>query len=516
MTFEQWLAANGYDVEAINKPESAKQRKHLEAAWKAETAPAPKPPEEKPAEASAGTFDEKMAAIEAEAARVEAIRDMTAKAAATATHDPAKIKRLRDIGEAAVRDPKCTVQTFQLTMLREERSIGPMVLTPAAPQATEDILEAAFCTSLRLPDVEKRYKPETLEAAHKQYRRGIGLQELLLVAAERNGGYRGSARDLPSVIRHAKQGLDNMQAGAWGPSTISVPTILANIANKFLFVGFNAVDQTWRRCSATRSVSDYKQISTVGLTGDLQYKELPPSGEIKHGTLGETVYNNQATIFARMLGLDERDLKNDDAGALASASTRLGRGAALALNDRFWSVFLNNSSFFSSGNSNVITGASSVLSGGTGLGALNLADAQFRTLTDPDGKPMAVTPKILLVPTALRVSALTLMGSTLTIGTTTANAPLPATNPWASAFTVVSSPYMQNSTYTGYSTTAWYLLADPNEMPVIEVVFVDGVDTPQIESEAADFNMQGMQMKGILRFGVALQEFRGGVRAAGA
>jgi hypothetical protein len=79
----------------------------------------------------------------------------------------------------------------------------------------------------------------------------------------------------------------------------------------------------------------------------------------------------------------------------------------------------------------------------------------------------------------------------------------------------VSSPYMSNSTYTGYSTAAWYLLADPNEMPVIEVVFVDGVDTPQIESDDADFNMQGMQMKGTYRFGVALQEPRGGVRSAG-
>jgi hypothetical protein len=98
-------------------------------------------------------------------------------------------------------------------------------------------------------------------------------------------------------------------------------------------------------------VSDFKQISTYGLTGDLQYKELPPGGEIKHGTLGETSYTNQATIFARMLGLDERDIRNDDLGALSGASSRLGRGAALALNDRFWSVFLNNSTFFSSGNS---------------------------------------------------------------------------------------------------------------------------------------------------------------------
>jgi hypothetical protein len=449
-TFEAWATENGYDVTKLTPA----NRKHLEAAWKAETAPPPVlvKPVTQPASADGDdSFDKKMAAIEAESARIKVIQDMTAKAAAASTYDAAKVKRIREIGDAAAKDPKCTVQTFQLTMLREERAIGPMVLTPTAPQATEDVMEAALCVSLRLPDVEKRFKAETLEVAHKQYRRGIGLIELIQVAAERNGGYRGSARDLPAMIRHAK--VDDMQAGAWGPSTINVPTILSNVANKFLFVGFNAVDQTWRQIAATRSVPDYKQTTTVGLTGDLQYKELPPGGEIKHGTLGETAYNNQATIFARMLGIDERDLRNDDAGALSGASNRLGRGAALALNDRFWSVFLNNSSFFSSGNANVITGGTSVLSGGTGVTALGLIDAKFKLQTDPDGKPLAVMPKILLVPSALGPAATTLMTSELMIGTTTANAPLPGNNIWRNRYRIVESPYLQNSTYTGYSAT---------------------------------------------------------------
>jgi hypothetical protein len=219
--FETWLAENGYDVEAVNA--NAKQKKHLEAAWRTETAP---PPEvtDKPKEKAGdgGSFDEQMEAIEKESKRIQAIQELTAKAATGATRDPDKVKRIREIGEAAVKDSKCDINSFRLTMLREERNVGPMVLTPTAPQVNGDILEAAICVSQRLPGVEKIYPAQTLEAAHKQFKRGIGLNELLLMAAERNGGYRGSARDMPAIIRHAKY-TDDMHAGAWGPSTINTP-----------------------------------------------------------------------------------------------------------------------------------------------------------------------------------------------------------------------------------------------------------------------------------------------------
>ena len=40
MNFDQWLAGHGYDAAALNAPEQATQRKHLEFAWTAETQPA--------------------------------------------------------------------------------------------------------------------------------------------------------------------------------------------------------------------------------------------------------------------------------------------------------------------------------------------------------------------------------------------------------------------------------------------------------------------------------------------
>jgi hypothetical protein len=50
---------------------------------------------------------------------------------------------------------------------------------------------------------------------------------------------------------------------------------------------------------------------------------------------------------------------------------------------------------------------------------------------------------------------------------------------------------------------------------VIEVAFLNGQESPTIETAEADFNVLGVQMRGYHDFGVALQDPRGGVKAKG-
>jgi len=98
---------------------------------------------------------------------------------------------------------------------------------------------------------------------------------------------------------------------------------------------------------------------------------------------------------------------------------------------------------------------------------------------------------------------------------TTANTKFPIANPHQGKFRVEVSRYLANSHYTGSSSKAWYLLADANDLPVIEVAFLNGQESPTIETAEADFNVLGVQMRGYHDFGVALQDLRGGVRMKG-
>jgi hypothetical protein len=99
---------------------------------------------------------------------------------------------------------------------------------------------------------------------------------------------------------------------------------------------------------------------------------------------------------------------------------------------------------------------------------------------------------------------------------TTASTKYPTANPHAGKFRTLYSAYLSNSTLTGNSSTAWYLLANPADVPLIEVAFLNGRDVPTVETAEADFSVLGVQMRGYFDFGVALQDWRGGVKMAGA
>ncbi|MGH8623446.1 MAG: Mu-like prophage major head subunit gpT family protein, partial [Burkholderiales bacterium] len=331
-----------------------------------------------------------------------------------------------------------------------------------------------------------------------------------LMAAHRNG-YRGYSlrANLKEVLRTAV--MPDVRAGAAGPSTYSIPNILSNVANKFALEGFYGVDNAWSSIASRRSVSDFKQITSLRPTGNLAYLRLAPGGEIEHGEVGERAYTNQAHTYARMIGISREDWINDDTGALGGTSREMGIGAADAVNNQFWTIFLNNAAFFAAGNNNVSAGV-------LNLANLAAADSVFRLQTKPNGRPLGLIPTTLLVPTALRITALNMMNQTTVVATNTAQTTVlsPAGNVLAGAFNVVSSPFMSNAAFTGNSAVAYYILAAPGQLSVIEGVFLNGVETPTVETADFDWNTLGTSMRGYIDFGFALMEFRGGVRSTGA
>jgi hypothetical protein len=522
--FKQWLLANGYDPEALAKPENAKQLKHLEAAWKAETTPAnptsaPFVPTPQPTPTSNAdtSFDEKMKAIEDENERQSTIRELTIRAVESNVGNTDKCKQLRSLGEAAIADKKVTLGEFKLQLIRASNMLGPMVTAPKPVEVTADVIEAAVCATHRLANLEKRYDEKTLDAAHRRFGRGITLGDLLVMAAQQNG-YRGhfSKGNLEAICRYAfrrPQHDGEMYAGS-PLSTISIPGILSNVANKFLAAQFLYTEQSWRRVAKIATATDFKEMSTYRLTGNNKFKKVPPGGEIKHGTLSELKYTNQVDTWGIMLGLDRRDFINDDMGALTGTSGEIGRGAGDALNEVVWTEWLDDATFFPTdkSNANYDDGAvDSLLS----LAGLENADAIFGLQTKPDGTPLGAMPVILLVPRTLRARGRNLMANE---STAAAQATVLETvkNPWAGMFEVVDSVYLQSSAIPGSSATAWYLLADPNNIAAIEIAFLFGKDSPTVEFQEFDFDRLGLSTRAYMDFGCKKQEFRAGVKMKGA
>lgn len=356
------------------------------------------------------------------------------------------------------------------------------------------ILECALAQAGNLKNIEKHFGELLLDAAHKQYKSRIGLKEFLLEAAFANG-YRGSY--------NVKANLREILKAVF--STIDIPTVLSNNANKYMMEGFNAVDDSWREFTAVGRVDDFKEMTGFRGVGAFRFEILPPTGQIKHATLTEATYGNKADTFAKTVGIPRTVIINDDMGYLTSVPRQLGRGGALAVVHEVYTEFLDNSTFFVAGNNNVTTGALSIASVNTALTA-------FRTLKDENGDYVMARPAILLVPTQLEETANQLYVDTNRGGGNTGDF---ETNPHKGKYTPVVSPYLSDSRFTGNSSTAWYLLADPNDVPVIEIVFLDGVETPTVDTAEVDFDQLGIQMRGYFDFGVRKQEPRGGVRSTG-
>jgi hypothetical protein len=515
--FTDFATANGFDPATLTESQKAT----LQKAWRADNNP---PPDKPPVKAVAGDdFDlgaESTESIEAKAERVAGIMGMAraamSKFASVGNVD--KVKQIRAMAEAATADAGVSVKDFQLELLRAGRVDAPNPYSRPDSEVSAKVVEAAVCRRSNLPDIEKHFDARTLEASETHFRNGLSLVGLLHNAAARNG-WRGmpdvhSKDFLRAAFGQANGGAAefDLRAGTTGPSTYSLPNILGAVANKYLRAGYMGVDPVWSQLAAKRSVNNFQTVTGLSVNGATIYRTLAPSGEIKHATLTETTYTNRAATYAIMIGISRESLINDDAGALTDMSRHIGRGAALKINDLFWTAFLNNSSFFTSGNANVSTGGGSALGTADGA-AINAAEQKFIAQTGADGYPIAVMPKFMLVPPTLANTAARWMGSqTITQGGTSG---LGATNIYAGRYTVLSSPYMESSAYTGNSTAAWYLLADPMDVPVIEGVALNGRWEPTVDSAEADFNQLGMALRGFIDVGFSLYEYRGGVRSAG-
>lgn len=518
MKFEDWLKSLGFTdaaaVPATQLPALQEAFKTFEAKTAAAGASAPPKAEAKSATAllEEDQLEDPVVAqrkrLAADLKEVDKIRTVCA----TYGHPKIKVMDAMVSLEAHALENAWNEDKVHLEALKASRPAGPAIHSRGPAEFTSENLEAAVCKSLRMQGFEKQFKEPTLEAADKICKLGIGLQWLVLQAARANGYFEPIGRftngNLRGVLRAAFPAYEGSSA-----STLSLPGIFANVMNKSILESWSAVEQTWRGISAVRSVSDFRPVKGYRLTGAMEYEKIGPNGEIKHGALGEMDYTNQAETYAKMFALTRTDLINDDLGALTRVPARLGRGAALKLNDVFWAEYLNNSAFFTTGNKNYYAHATLSLLDTSGL---EKANTLFRDQTDPDGKPMAINPAILLVPNALEFTASRMMQSTTILQDGNGSAVSYGTaNVFAGRFRILQSSYLSNSKYTGYSSKAWYLLANPADFPTIEVVFLNGLETPTIETAEADFDTLGVQIRGYHDFGVAKQEYRGGVKMKG-
>lgn len=379
-----------------------------------------------------------------------------------------------------------------------------------APENQHQVLEAALCIARNLTnngrkpgvvEIDKQYPDMILQAAHSQFRGQIGLQQLIMIAAAQGGmpmsaGDRITTGNIRQVLAYACP--QKIEAAF---STLSLPGILGNVANKEILQGYMEEDNTWSEIAQKKSASNFLTITSYRMLDDMAYEKLGPGGTIKHGKLGEESFTRSIDTYAKMFSITRQDIINDDMGAFDDLRSRIGMGAAMKLNDLFWTTFLGNlATIFTSGRTNYISGSTTNLgTDGVGLGLGQKAWRQRTTSSTDGSKRLSGTAKFLLVPPELEAIADALYGAR-NIGAVKVS----DVNTFANKYTPIVANQLSDSSITGYSTTAWYLLGDKSKGSPVVVSFLNGQETPTVESADADFNTLGIQFRGYHDFGCDL------------
>ena len=509
--FEKFAASLGVDLESATEESKAKLQEVFAAR------------QGTPANDHAKTLEEIASAQMAKNARDEKINQISAQ---YMREHPMYIEQIKTLGKLA-HERDTSPDLYELELIRATRSKAGTFSAHVASnsQADPKVIEAAICMMASLPNIEKHYSEQTLDAVDRSgMRNNFSIQQLLMQVAGDNGypcrrGERITVGNIRAVLEYCFPPVHARMAG--GFSMVSLPGILGNVANKMILAGYMEEDRSWEEIASVKPVSNFYTHTHYRMLDNLEYEEVGSGGEIPHGTLGQESFTSQAKTYGKMLGLTRTQIINDDLGAFDDIRTRLGRGAAKKFNNHFWTRFMGAlTTLFPTDKSlgNYIDGATSNL-GIDGVG-LQQGITAYRQLKSPsaDGeKRVGVTtrPTILLAPPELEFIAEKLyVSSNINTGGAATAESVPNENIHARKYRPVVQNRLSDTAFTGNSTTAWYLFGD--ELKPMVVTFLNGNRTPIVESSDADFDTLGILFRGYHDFGCDPAEYLAGIMSKGA
>jgi hypothetical protein len=394
-----------------------------------------------------------------------------------------------------------------LKSVRESRkSVGaPYIHIGNSGDITREAMEAGLLISASMSDVaEKEYDKEAVDRADKKLK-GVGFEELCRWAIASDG--QSVPLSKREVIKRAF-------------STVSLPVTLGNIANKSLMKGYSYAPQTWEKWCFTGEVSDFKTNTWVGNAITSKLAKVGPGGKLPNAEAAETYEQYRIHTYGETFSITREQFVNDDLGAFTQTPMAMGRDVQNNISNLVYVALQANGtltdgySLCGTDHDNYISGTDTVLNDTYGVGAVSAALVKFMTMKDLAGNYISVMPKYLLVPPALMSFAKNLYQSPQVLGATTTKTP--NINIHAGSFEVIAEPRLSDSSYTGYSSTAWYLVADPSAVQSMGVFFLRGQRNPTIERVDVDNDTLGYKWRVYHDVGVKAVDYRGLVKSKGA
>lgn len=295
-------------------------------------------------------------------------------------------------------------------------------------------------------------------------------------------------------------------------TTSDFPVLLENALNKTLLEAYQVASDTWRQWCAVGTVSDFRPYKRLRMGSFGNLDALGEGGEYKHKAIPDaTAETVSIGTKANTITLTRQAIINDDLGGFIRLGQMLARAAARSIEADAYALLVSNptldsdsTALFHANHANLHTGGSAAAITMTSVDA---ARSAIKIQKDRSGNDyIGITePFLLLCPVAKAGAARTVNDSEY--DPDTANK-LQRVNITRGVFkAIIDTPYLSGN--------AWYMLADPAQFPTLEVLFLNGVQTPFTEQEEQT-NIDGVTWKVRLDYGVNVVDYVGAFKNDGA
>lgn len=357
----------------------------------------------------------------------------------------------------------------------------------------------------------RRFAPECVAAPSENGSRFLG-QGVISIARGclEDGGL--DCRHLPDseiLTRALGEGMSiGMTRSPTAMGTSDFPLIMSNLFGKKLRKAYTELPQDWKQLSTQTTAENFKTQTSLQIGEGSNLSLVPEHGEIQQGTTSESSEEWNLATYAKIYNLTRQMLINDQLGAFMRFLGTRGNAAARLENAMFWALLNANSGAgktMKDGHALCSTEhANIVASGGaptaTTLGATRL---KLDKMTGPDGAPIDVGASFIVGPAELRTGISTLLGPTM-IPTKQADV-MPS---WVYDLKPIVTPRLANA-------AKWYLVADPSAIEMFVHAYLAGQEGVYTEQRFG-WEVDGIQVKTRLDFGVGVNDYRGIVLNAGA
>lgn len=266
-------------------------------------------------------------------------------------------------------------------------------------------------------------------------------------------------------------------------SSSDFPNLLANTMYKVLIDKFKGVQSPWRQYTLQGDLADFKTADRVIVSEAPDLLEIEEDGQYTDSKLVDDKYQIALKTMGRTFSIGRRVIINDDLDAIKKQPARFGRSSARTLVKKIVAA-LEGDSFSYDGfrlldslrHGNVANTA--LTNDAAGIAAVVAGMVAIENSTEPrSGEKMGIQAKYLMTGVALADTALRITRGNVYVPVSTSGG---SNDPgMVQQLTPIKEPFLTSS-------TAWYVVADPQDAPWCEVGFLNGKQEPDLLMKRAD------------------------------